>query len=502
MLQIIILQSPVIVFNPGGDDMTFHGRSRAIIVFTLTVLMLASAATSWAGRISGTGYGKTLDEARKEALAELSQNIRVEVKSEFTSIQIQKNRSLDELKTKAIHLKSELPILGAQYSELSAKEGFVVEAILSVSSKALYETELERTADLISKNLENLKTTPSQEGKAELLKNILAHIEQYYSLRIVAQFLKSPRIPDISVTSGDISGRLQDLEKKADSVDFGAKVLARSFKKNNIYIYPPTPANSSEVTQFGSAVKDHLSTVLKTVSHPDKADFYLAGSYTLLKNGLELTCHLTDRMNNTLASSLVFFMPEAYKNYSVEAVSLDFEKLVSQGHIVSGDFKVDLTTSRGKRDLLYKKGDNLKILVKMNRPGYFYLVSHNFKKDAYSYIINFTEEQGNRKFVYYVDGDSVNKWIELGDFEVVPPFGVESLQMVASTDDLVSNVPTTYYDQTTGLFTITGPDGKKGVFVASRPESALAATRGLIMKKKSATSEAVLVFTSLEEGAL
>jgi hypothetical protein len=472
---------------------------KSFVVIATVFTVIFSSVSAWAFMVSGTGYGKTLDEAKKEALAELAQNIRVEVKSEFLSIQTERNKYLNEMKSKAIQLKSELPILGAQFSEMTAKEGFMVDAVLSSSASGVYLKELQNLTGLVSKNLETLKTTVSNEGKADLLRKILAQIEQYYSLRIVAQFLKCENIPELPVTAEDITGRISDLEKKADSMDFGVKLLARSFKKNeNIYIYPPTAANSSEVTSFGSAVKDRLSKNLKTVGQPEKAGCFLTGSYMILKDGVELSCNLTDKSNKVLASNVVFFLPEAYKSYQVEPVSIDFEKLVKEGYVVSGDFKVDIKTAQGKSDLLYKKGETLKILVKMNKPGYFYLVSHNFKKSNYSYIINFTEETGNRKFVYYVDGDSANRWIELGDFEVVAPFGVETLQMVASTDDLVASVPNTFFDKATGLYTISENSGTKGKNLASAPESALAATRGLIMKKKSATTEAVLVFTSMD----
>ncbi len=471
---------------------------RFIVAAWAVAVVLLGVQDSWAFRVSGTGYGKTPEEARKEALSELAQNIRVEVKSSFLSIQTQRNKNLDEMKSKAIKLKSDLPVLGVQFEELSAKDGFMVDAILTSSSGELYEKELRNVEGQIAKNLDNLKITSANDAKADLLRRILTQVEQYYSLRIVAQFLKCENIPEIPVTAEDIAGRLSELEKKADSLSFGAKVLARGFTRKNIYIYPPTPQNSSEVTSFGSAVKDHLGTNLSTVNHPDKADCFLTGSYMILKDGLELTCHLADRNHKVLASNVVFFKPEAYKSYQVEPVSLDFEKLVKEGHVVSGDFKVDIKTAQGKSDLLFKKGDSLKILVKMNRPGYFYLVSHNFKKNNYSYIINFSEETGNRKFVYYVDGDSANRWIELGDFEVVAPFGVETLQMVAATDDLVNSVPPTFFDRETGLYTISDASGKKGKPLASEPESALSATRGLIMKKKSATSEAVLVFTSMD----
>ena len=53
----------------------------------LTLLLLFSLVpTGWAQEITGEGVGPTKDQAKKEALADLSQNISVEVKSVQTQL--------------------------------------------------------------------------------------------------------------------------------------------------------------------------------------------------------------------------------------------------------------------------------------------------------------------------------------------------------------------------------------------------------------------------------
>ncbi len=458
-------------------------KKTAVIIISL--LLLSNVAI--AERLSGSGFGETKKEAKKEALADLSQTIKVEVRSEFKSVITQKNQGVDELKTKAIHLKSDLPILGADYDELTSKKGYMVDAVLHFSKVKLYELELKKIKDIISKNIAQYNKATTNAGKVAFLRTILTNIDQYYKYRIVAQLMHSKNIPEIKVTATEIKNRLTKLEKKADTINFGAKVLTRGIKKRKIYVYPPTTGNSSEITQFGSSVKDYLSKYLNTVSNPAAASYFLAGEYRLLKTGIELTSHLLDRKGNTIQTAVTFFLPSAYKGYKIKPVTLDFEKLLKSGYIVSGDFKADIKTEKGKRDLLYKKGDSMRLFVKMNKPGYFYFIVHNLKKKKYSYLVNFNDEPGNRKFVYYVNGDYVNKWVELGEFSVVAPFGVETLQLFASTKDIIDSLPASFYDNKTELYKL-----------GSKPKKALIATRGLIMKKKTATTEASLVFTSLE----
>lgn len=463
----------------------------SIILFILLICHPAIAQ-----RLSGSGFGETKEAAKKEALSDLSQTIRVEVKSEFSSITSQKNQTVDELKTKAIHLKSELPILGVEFDELISKKGYLVEAVLHFSNVRLYESELRKIKGLIRKNVSNYNQSTTHAGKVALLATILTDIDQYYKYRIVAQLMHSRKIPEITVTAAEIKNRLKKLEKKADTISFGAKLLARDIQEKRIFVYPPTTTNSSEITQFGSAVKDHLSKYLNTVSTPVAASYFLSGDYQILNNGIELTCRLLDPKGNTLKTAMTYFLPSAYKDYQIKPTTLDFEKLLTSGYIVSGDFKVDIKTEKGRRDLLYRGGDIMRLFVKMNKPGYFYFVIHNLKNEKYSYIVNFTEEQSNRKFVYHINGDYVNKWIELGKFSVVPPFGVETLQLFASTNDIIEGVPPCFHDTTTGLYKL-GSKKQGKIQSAESPSTVMTATRGLIMKQKASTAEASLVFTSM-----
>lgn len=459
----------------------------------IILILLLFSSNAFCERLSGSGFGGTKKEAREEALADLSQSIKVEVKSEFESIITKKNSGLDEMKTKAIHLKSDLPVLGAKYDDLVSKDGYMTEAILRFTKVKLYEEELNKIVTLINRELAAVEKADSSSAKTELFKSILANIDQYYKYSIVARLMHSKKIPEISITATEIKNRLKKLERKADTIDFGIKILTRNIKKENIYIYPPTTGYSSEITQFGSSVKDSLMKYLKATSRPDSATCYLSGEYKILKNGIELTVHLLDKKGNTLQTEMAFFKPSAYKDYQIKPVSIDFEKLIQSDHVVSGNFRADIRTEKGKRDLLYKKNDTMRLFVKMNRPGYFYFLVHNLKKEKYSYLVNFNDEPGNRKFVYYVSGDYVNKWVELGEFTIVAPFGVETLQLFASTKDIADSVPSSFYDDRTGLYKIGKKSGE------AKPEKALATTRGLMMKKKTEKTEASLIFTSLEK---
>jgi len=122
------------------------------------------------------------------------------------------------------------------------------------------------------------------------------------------------------------------------------------------------------------------------------------------------------------------------------------------------------------------------------RSGYFYLVGHTKTRGVEkSYLLDLQDAPGNRKFINYVNADDANRWISLGEFEVQPPFGIESLQIIASSKDLVDAVPNTSFD---GSYYLISNNLKEGV----------ALTRGLVKKKKKAEklkpAEAVLMFST------
>jgi hypothetical protein len=178
----------------------------------------------------------------------------------------------------------------------------------------------------------------------------------------------------------------------------------------------------------------------------------------------------------------------------VRPKTLSFDKLLYEGFVVSNEFKIQITTNRGRTSLLFKEREEAEFLVKMNNPGYFYIVGHVVKpgNEQYSYVIDFDatgEIRGDRKFIQYVNIDDVNKWISLGKFEIVAPFGVESLQLIASSKDLIDSLPFHGYDVETQLHV-----------VSKDPNKAVMNTRAIKKKisKKVKSAEAVLLFTTMK----
>jgi hypothetical protein len=470
-----------------------------ICLLVASFIVAFAVIHSEAKTIIGKGFGITREEAKKEALSDLSSSIQVEVQSSFESMVKEVNRKVEEFTRNVITLKSELPILGAEYKFSKTRDGQESTAILNSESVVrLYGAQINE----IKKNIDTLQRliekSPSRMEKYQLYTEILTGLKQYYKYKTVAILLGSKNIPDIDITEVEIKNQLRKLEEKVDDLTMAAKLIARAIgDRDRIYIYPPTTRNSHEITQFADAVKKRLSAHVKTVQNPKDANFFLKGSYHILSNGkvgIELTYFLVDNEFNTVLSKVISLLPETYAGYQVRPKTLSFDKLLYEGFVVSNEFKIEITTNRGRTNLLFKEREEAEFLVKMNNPGYFYIVGHVVKpgNEQYSYVIDFDatgEIRGDRKFIQYVNIDDVNKWISLGKFDIVAPFGVESLQLIASSKDLIDSLPFHGYDVETQLHV-----------VSKDPNKAVMNTRAIKKKisKKVKSAEAVLLFTTMK----
>ena len=116
--------------------------SRSILSLFLLLLLVPA---SWSQEVTGEGVGSTKEQAKKEALADLSQNISVEVKSVQTQLSELIGDNLREDASSMIQLESRLPILGAESFVVEDVDYYSALARLSAQEvKPLYRNQLQQ----------------------------------------------------------------------------------------------------------------------------------------------------------------------------------------------------------------------------------------------------------------------------------------------------------------------------------------------------------------------
>ncbi|EDZ63857.1 hypothetical protein SMGD1_1835 [Sulfurimonas gotlandica GD1] len=445
-------------------------------------------ATSMDADISGVGYAQTNKEAKKEALADLSQVIKSEVRSNFES-----TTTDESSKAKSnIKISSNLPILGADFTFID--RALEVEASVKLTPlkvNKLYMKKLQNLNAEINSLLKELQSSKSSSLKLKLYEDIFSLLNEYDRYESVAIILGAELEKRPAITKAKVKAELAKLNSNIDSITIACGILEKNFQEEKIFVYPPLLQNNTTVAEFGSVFHKELKSKLKTAKTPKDALYLLIGEYTLTKNAMVLNYELlSTQTNEVVKSKTINIHPEAYKDLIIKPKGVDFDALLNAGVINSSDLKVSLNSNRGSENLLFNKGEEIELFVKLNKMGYFYIIGYTQTREAkFSYLLELGEGSGNSKFVKFINADDASRWISLGAFTVEPPFGVESIQVIASNQK-ISSLPSSKYDEQSGYYIISKDINK-----------ALATTRGLKKKvsQKVEMSEDVMSFTTIKK---
>lgn len=462
-----------------------------LLYFTLLLVFFTSAQVFAAG-ISAEGFGKTKSEARANASAELSYVIFSDVKSVLHTDMSNDPDDPKQIVTKQVDITSAVPIYGAAYDVQLAGSYYHCKAVLNKESALpVYMKEIDSAVAKVNNDYSDIKAEKSSSGRYRYVMSALASLENLQKLKAVVNVLggESKLSPDVTVE--ELQNMKARLTAKTDSMKQAAQMIADELNKPGVFVYYPMYNGSDEVTQFASAFRDMIAAHMKTVKSVYDADYYIETNYTVSKKGMTLAATLTDKNGVTLGKSVKILEPKAYAGLDTEPQSLSFEKLLKLGLAKSSGFTARIRSAAGKRAMLYKAGDTVEIYVKLNKPGYFFIVGHVDKKgEKFSYLVDFYNAQGNRKFIRHVDADEINRWISIGEFDIVPPYGLETFQLVATVKDPVDMIPSHVFDPKTELY-IVSKNIKEGV----------SKTRALKLRPENlnASAEDVLIFSTREK---
>lgn len=464
--------------------------------YTITALIILftifTSAHSYAVTLTAVGYGKTESEARANASSELAFVIYSDISTVLHTDFSSDPDDIRQTVTKQVDIVSAVPVYGASYSISREDNMFKADAVLdSESAVPVYRAELEQSVNHINKVSRLISGEASASAKYSLVMSAVSHFENLLKIRAVLNVLGADikKYPDITLE--ELQQLKLELTERSDSMAHAAELISKELKKDRVYVYYPMAGGSEEVTEFSKVFREILAEKLRSVHSVFDADYFLETLYSQSETGIYLTSTLLDKNGFTKGKSTKLLEAEAYKGLSVKPESVSFEKLLKLGLAQSSDFKVRMSTNNGRKAMLYRYGDAVELFVKLNRPGYFFLIGHVDKDgQRFSYIVDFYNVEGNRKFVRHVDADEINRWVSIGEFDIVPPFGLETFQIIATMKDPVDMIPSYVFDTQTELYIIS-KDISKGVSKA----------RALKLRPENidASAEDVLIFSTTEK---
>jgi len=349
----------------------------------------------------------------------------------------------------------------------------------SKKSKSLYLSELQAIRRSLTQSLNEEKASSDPDIQLALLYEIQDNLLRFGRLNTVSTLLGNPRISAPDISSVELQKKIQFHLSNLSSIDALSKMIVTEFNAITPESIKIFPVHSKSSTQLSRLLKEKINSLL---NKSNGINAFLRINYEEIDNSLKFYVNAINSMNNTTIKSRSYSLQKVgYSNIDYKPSTLNFQQLLHEGYVIESSFKSYINTDLGDNGIEASIGDSMQVYVKLSQAGYFYII--NYSSDGKAYLLELTDAVSNRRFIQYVNADDANKWISLGEFEISPPLGSESLHLIASKHDLVSHLPSVTLNQRLEIWEST--------------KDPLPLIKELRSSDKQAISEDTLTFTSL-----
>ena len=396
-----------------------HGNN-SMKKFILFLFIFFISYNGYSADLQGVGYGSTMEEAKQEALSDLSASIKVQVFSKHEQTTYKTNDKVKSDYTRFTKLSTNVPLLNPSiyYSREKGKQ----KAVAKIDNPALYSEKLTDIAEKINDITKDVKVDGDKALNYRILKSVQNLYDEYESYKIVADVLGVTGYIEPNISSADALKMIVEMQETPPSLEVAAEVLTKEMNEKNIYVAPVMYAGRQDVTEFGAFFKDMLSAKVNSVKVEEDGKNKLSCTYGLSGADYIITCSLITGVSKVLKSSVVKVPKELITMNAVPKT--DASSILNSYTPPKTDYKIWIKISTDGDPSFLRENEPFTLLIKANKAGYIYLLTLNNAPDGEANILPLG---WNNQFIKYIDENHVNKWVSLGQFRVGPPFGSETL---------------------------------------------------------------------------
>ncbi|MBZ4683244.1 MAG: hypothetical protein PWP46_124 [Fusobacteriaceae bacterium] len=195
--------------------------NKILLLFILSVNIFAN--------ITGYGNKTTLEEAKKEALVNLANQISVKVDSEFyKEANVDEENNYSEKKSNKVKLTSIKEFLGVEFIINRLKSGYEVYAVIDKDDIPLYLSEIEKLNKEISYKLDSKEDDLLKEK--ENYNNILDLLEKIEDYRYILNSLGYSKTIKTVVSIVEIQNKIVEINKKLNEKKYMYIDIRKSFE--------------------------------------------------------------------------------------------------------------------------------------------------------------------------------------------------------------------------------------------------------------------------------
>ena len=397
-------------------------------ILTLTVTFLLTVSSYCYPQLMGIGYGKTKDEAKKEALADLSATVKVQVYSKYEQQSYVKNNNIHKSdSSKFTRIVSNMPFINPEITY--DKEKGQIKATAVINNPKAYQDKVANLAEDIN-NYTDFPENASNSIIYSRLEKAIPLYDEYDNYETILNVLGIYDYKKPNISHDKAMAMLLDMQSITPDLEIAAEVLAQPMKsKSGIYVFPPLYSGSDEATPFGVFFKDILSSKLKSVGNQRIASYFTECVYAFSDNYMVMSCSLLTGAGATVASSMVKIPQHLLKDIPSMPESNNLHSIINGNTPSKPQLKTALKISSENGTSILKRGEVFTILVKTDKPAYIYLAGYTKTSQINSATLIPLNSKGD--FIIPITKKQTNKWVSLGRFQAPPSTGTETLQVFA-----------------------------------------------------------------------
>ncbi len=393
-----------------------------------------------------------LNKAKEDARTEASQSAEVTIQSKTILIVEEKDRNIANEFKQSMVTFSDVKLMGLKVESWFDKKTKTAFAFAYVEKQALaeaYQKQFELHTSQLASKMGEAKQFFSSDQKMKAL-------DVYTSCLPLINEMEEDLVM-IIVSGGDVSGKLPGdyqseinmaiAEIQQNSIGNPGdlcQLLAASLKKQlgdsaqTIQLFPFTYQDTKIASELSARLLAIMEQKLSgqglsvtTVQAGNNNYMLLSGTYWEEGDFLKFSVVVKDPADGKTRASAENRLPKNWlqaNNLSFKPENLEEalvrKNVMSKGEIIGGGLLLDVWTNKGDEDLLFVEDENMKLSVRVNHECYLRFIY---------YLADGTKTLLHDD--YFINSDQVNKLVTLPDESVCsPPFGAETLQVVAQTE--------------------------------------------------------------------
>lgn len=435
-----------------------------ILLFFIITIILSQSVPDWIinyGKASKypetsyiTGFGmaiannqqNALQQAQDIAKSNLIQKILVNIQSRSQTQNYEDDNNTFSTFQSFTETSSNIDIEGLNFENYQNNNYFYSLAYIEKNKLiSTYKNKLSNINNIILDNISKAKTLilTDKSQALQLIYNqykYIPELEKYYNILMALDHQ-----PQFQIVSNNYLNSILYSFTNLPLNSFSDITTQIIFQINsqanfpyNLMISSIYYQNTQMSSKFSSLLVDELKNKFPQLSkwiivneNSQNINYIFTGNYWIINDTITLNTQIINTKNSSiLAASSIKIPIKLLNKFNIEYKPKNFSQAYidaqefAKNEIIDGGIMLDAWTSKGKNGLVLKNNETLEVFIRVNIPSYIRFIYHQADGTRVLLLDNYYIDQSKVNFAYKIPQE----------FIVSEPFGVEFLQILASTD--------------------------------------------------------------------